>query len=103
MTADSVPKHGKFEITFAVTGSVATNPQMPYDPAPPPGIAANWGITVNAEFSRDGFQTVHTIPAFLYQDYEYQVKGNRDWFNPLDQYSWKVRFSPPQEGAWHTA
>jgi len=98
--ADSVPKYGKFEIAFAVTGSVATNPQMPYDPAPPPGIAAAWGITVNAEFSRDGFQTVHTIPAFLYQEYEYQVKANRDWFNPLNQYSWKVRFSPPQEGAW---
>ena len=97
---DSVPKYGKFEISFGVTGSVAANPQMPYDPAPPPGIGANWGITVNAEFSRDGFQTVHTIPAFLYQEYDYQVKGNRDWFNPLDQYSWKVRFAPPQEGAW---
>jgi hypothetical protein len=98
--ADSVARYGKFEITFSVTGSVATNPQMPYDPAPPPGIAANWGITVNAEFSRDGFQTVQTVPAFLYQEYEYQFKANRDWFNPIDQYSWKVRFSPPQEGAW---
>jgi hypothetical protein len=96
----SVVKHGKFEAAFTVSGSVASNPQMPYDPAPPPGIAANWGITVNAEFTRNGFQTVHTIPAFLYQEFEYEVKGGRDWFRPLDQYSWKVRFSPPQEGTW---
>jgi hypothetical protein len=97
---DSIPKYGKFEVTFSVLGSVATNLQMPYDPAPPPGIAANWGITVNAEFTRDGFRTIHTVPAFVYQEHEYQVKGNRDWFNPLDQYSWKVRFAPPQEGSW---
>ena len=96
----SVPRLGKFEITFAISGSVATNPQMPYDPAPPPGIAANMGITVNADFSRDGFRTVHTIPAFLYQEFDYQVKGNRDWFHPLDQYTWRARFSPPAEGAW---
>lgn len=98
--ADSVQKYAKYEITFAVTGTVATNLQMPYDAAPPAGIAANWGITVNAEFSRDGFTTVHRIPAFVYQDYQYEVKANRDWFLPLDQYSWKVRFAPPQEGAW---
>ena len=73
---------------------------MPYDPAPPAGIPASWGITVNAQFSQDNFQTVHTIPAFYYQSYEYQVKGNRDWFNPLDQYAWKVRFAPPREGSW---
>lgn len=96
----SVPRYGKFEVSFNVTGTVATNLQMPYDPAPPPGIPADWGITVNAEFSRDNFQTTYTIPAFYYQHYEYQVKGNRDWFNPLDQYSWRVRFAPPSEGTW---
>ncbi len=97
---DTVGKYDKFEVDFAVSGTVATNPQMPYDSAPPAGIPAGWGITVNGEFSQDGFQTIHTIPAFLYQAFDYQVKGNRDWFNPLDQYSWKVRFAPPREGTW---
>jgi hypothetical protein len=96
----SVGRYEKFEVTFNVTGTVAVNLQMPYDPAPPAGIPARWGISVNAQFSRDNFQTVHTIPAFHYQAYEYLVKGNRDWFNPLDQYSWKVRFAPPTEGNW---
>src|SRR5688572_7296287 len=82
----TVARYDKFEITFNVTGTVATNLQMPYDPAPPPGIPARWGISVGAQFSRDNFQTIHTIPAFHYQSFEYQVKGNRDWFNPLDQF-----------------
>lgn len=96
----SVPRYDKYEITFNVTGTVAANLQMPFDPAPPPGVPGNWGISVNAEFSRDNFQTTHTIPAFYYQAYDYQVKGNRDWFNPLDQYSWRARFAPPSEGTW---
>jgi hypothetical protein len=96
----TVARYDKFEITFAVTGSVATNLQMPYDAAPPAGIPAAWGITVNAQFSQDNFQSVHTIPAFYYQHHEYQVKGGRDWLNPLDQYSWKVRFAPPRDGTW---
>ena len=98
--AGSVPKYEQFEVTFNVTGSVAANLQMPYDPAPPAGIPTGWGITVNAQFSQDDFQTSYTIPAFYYQYYEYQVKGNRDWFNPLDQFAWKVRFAPPREGVW---
>lgn len=96
----SVGKYEKFEISFNVTGSVATNMQMPYDPAPPAGIAGDAGITVNAEFSSDNFQTVYTIPAFRYQDFEYAVKGGRDWFRPLDQYVWKARFAAPRTGAW---
>jgi hypothetical protein len=96
----TVPRYERFEVTFSVQGTSATNLQMPYDPSPPPGIPSNWGITVNAEFSRDGFQTVHALPAFHYQSFDYQVKGNRDWFNPLDQYAWKARFAPPTEGSW---
>ena len=60
------------------------------------GGASPW----TREFSTDNFQTVYTIPAFYYQQFDYQVKGDRDWFNPLDQYAWKVRFAPPREGAW---
>src|SRR5688500_19043405 len=90
---DSVGAYDKFEITFDVTGTVATNLQMPYDAAPPAGIPAGWGITVNGEFSNDGFQTTHVIPAFQYQSYDYQVKGNRDWFSAQDQFGWKVRFA----------
>ena len=97
---DSVGAYDKFEITFDVTGTVATNLQMPYDAAPPAGIPAGWGITVNGEFSNDGFQTTHVIPAFQYQSYDYAVKGNRDWFSAQDQFAWKVRFAPPVPGNW---
>jgi hypothetical protein len=97
---NSVAKFDKYEVTFNVTGTSASNLQMPYDAAPPPGIPSGWGITVDGEFSRDSFQTVYTIPAFHHQAFDYQVKQNRDWFGPLDQFSWKLRFAPPTEGAW---
>jgi hypothetical protein len=96
----TVAAYDKFEITFNVVGTVATNLQMPFDPTPPAGIPAGWGITVNAEFSRDNFQTTYVIPGFYHQSYEHQVKGNRDWFNPLNQFAWKVRFAPPTAGTW---
>ncbi len=95
-----VPKYEKLEITFDVSGSAATNLQMPYDPNPPAGIPANWGISVSAEFTQDNFQTVLKLPAFYYQDFDYQVQGGRDWLSPRDQYSWRVRFAPPATGTW---
>ena len=87
-------------MTFSVNGSVATNPQMPYDPAPPPGIAPGWGITVNAEFTRDGFQTVQTFRRSSTRTTNTRSRPTGTGSTRSNQYAWKVRFSPPQEGAW---
>lgn len=95
-----VPTYEKFEITFQVTNTVATNFAMPYDKNPPPGITPGIGITVNAEFSPDNFQTISTLPAFYYQDFDYQQIANTDWLYPTTNYAWKVRFAPPSSGTW---
>ncbi len=46
--ADTVGLYEKFELTFDITGTVATNPFFPYDPGLPPG---DGGITSNGLFS----------------------------------------------------
>lgn len=95
-----VPQYEKFEITFQLTNTVASNPQFPYDETPPAGVDPKIGISVDAWFSQDNFQTVYQQPAFYYQKFDYQVKSGREWMYPTDNFSWKVRFAPPRAGAW---
>lgn len=103
-----VPKYEKFEITFDVSNSVATNNFFPYDNAPPQGIPSETGITVNAQFSNDGFAIVYSVPAFYYQEFEKDLaqpfevpqRAGRDWLYPTGNFKWKVRFAPPFEGSW---
>jgi hypothetical protein len=94
-----VPRYEKFELTFEVN-TVAENLQLPYDPAPPPGLKPGIGITVNALFSPDGWQTVYTQPAFYYQDYQHEIKEGKEWLYPTNNFTWKVRFAPNQVGNW---
>ncbi len=94
-----IPRYEKYEVTFNMATS-AQNLQMPYDTSPPPGVTPGIGITVNGEFSQDNFQTILKVPAFYYQDFDYQFKSNKDWIYPKNVYSWKLRFSPPAIGNW---
>ena len=105
-----VGKFEKYEITFDVTGTVAKNFQLPYDPAPPngidPGYEKHQGISVDAEFTPDNWQTIYRQPAFYY--YYYQDEGPKlhwqgemhEWFYPTGSAAWKVRFSPDVTGTW---
>ncbi len=105
-----VGKYEKFEIAFNITGTVAKNLQLPYDPAPPSGIDPSYdghkGISVDAEFSPDNWQTVYRQPAFFYHYYQDGgVKPSWDghsheWYYPTGRIGWKVRFSPNQVGTW---
>jgi len=109
-TPTKIEKYGKFEITFNITGTTAQNFQLPYDPAPPagidPGYANYQGISVDAEFTPDNWQTVYRQPAFYYRYYQEEgVKpswnGNmHEWYYPTGAAAWKVRFSPHQPGTW---
>jgi hypothetical protein len=94
-----IPRYKKFEITFEVD-TTASNLQLPYDVNPPPGIDPGIGVTVEALFSPDGWKTVYTQPAFYHQEFLDEVKKGQEWFYPTENYSWKVRFSPPTVGTW---
>jgi hypothetical protein len=96
----SVAKYGKYEISFAIANTVATNMQWPYDASTPAGVTAGQGITVNAEFSPDNWTTTYTQPAFYYQPYDCQVKDGKDWLYPQGNAVWMVRFAPNSVGTW---
>ncbi|MBM3303143.1 MAG: hypothetical protein FJY85_24755, partial [Deltaproteobacteria bacterium] len=94
-----VPRYDKLELTFQVD-TVAQNLQLPYDAAPPPGVDPEIGVTVDALFTPDDWQTVYTQPAFYYQEFEDQVRSSQEWFYPTNNFSWRVRFAPDQVGTW---
>ncbi len=97
---NQIPRYEKLEISFGLTGVTATNYQWPYDTQTPAGIQSGQGITVNAQFTSDNWQTVYTQPAFYYQDFDYQVKNGQDWIYPKNTFMWKVRFTPNVSGNW---
>lgn len=75
--------------------TVGTNFFLPYH--------ATWatnGVTVNVEWSKDGFSTIYTSFAFYMQDFAYQVIGGQDWIYPRSTFNWHARFSPPTSGNW---
>jgi uncharacterized repeat protein (TIGR01451 family) len=96
----AIGRFEKFELTFDVTGTVASNLDWPYDPDPPSGLPAGVGITVDGLFSPDDWATVYTQPAFLYQPYAYSVQGDYDHLYPSGGPEWKIRFASPLTGTW---
>jgi hypothetical protein len=95
----SVPQFEKFEVTFQISGSAATRMQWPYDPAPPNGVPAGQGITVNALFT-DPVGREYSQPAFYAEQFLDEVRNGRDWHLPTGIFAWKVRFSPDRPGLW---
>ncbi|MFC1975669.1 LamG-like jellyroll fold domain-containing protein [Chloroflexota bacterium] len=94
-----IPQYEKFEITFQVD-TVAQSLQLPYDAAPPPGVEPDIGITIDALFTPDNWQTVYQQPAFYYQEFQDEIKSGKAWFYPTGNAFWKVRFAPAQAGTW---
>ncbi|MBO9336452.1 MAG: hypothetical protein J7455_17490 [Roseiflexus sp.] len=107
--ASNVGLYEKFELTFTINGTVATNPFFPYDPSPPAGVPVGVGISVEGLFSPDNWKTVITQPGFIYQGYERQCiggdpdngcLGGAEWLYPQGDAVWKVRFAPQRTGVW---
>lgn len=99
-SATSVERWEMIEATFALENSAATHPQFPYDPAPAPGLEWVDGVTVDALFTPDNWQTVYRRPAFLNQRYQRALKRSEEWLYPLGGPVWTVRFAPPTVGTW---
>ena len=102
-SADSVPLYEKFELTFDVANTVATNLQFPYDPTPPPGLTGRDGISVEGLFlppgETDWGKALHQ-PGFLYQGYQRQQINGAEWLYPKGDPVWKIRFAPTAHGKW---
>ena len=99
ITASQLARYERFEAQFDLT-TVAANPDLPFDPAPPPGVRPGSGVSVDGLFSRDSWTTTIIQPAFLYQPYTQTTRDNQDHFTPNGRARWTVRFAPQQEGTW---
>jgi len=101
-----IPMYEKMEITFSVSSDVDNfNPFFPYisesEKNTIGGLEQGYnGISVQANFTDPNGIKI-TQPAFYYQEFEDQVKGNNDWIHPTENYFWKVRFSPHKIGQWN--
>lgn len=99
----------KFEASFSISGTTATDFQKPYDASAPAGIVNN-GISVDAQFLPPG-QTdwnawAITHPCFYYVPYTLAtVSSNQQALPTVGQSAtWKVRWSPKsalQTGIWN--
>ena len=113
-------KYSKFEITFDVALDPANanvssriNPQLPYDPDPPPGLEPTNpmqnGISVDAVFTSPSGEMFQQ-PAFIYQQYDDNAGVPKEhwssehspqvWYYPTGEKVWKVRFAPHEAGTW---
>lgn len=95
----SVARFEKVEIRFDVA-TVATHLNLPFDAAPPAPVEPGIGVSVDALFSSDNWQTTITQPAFYYQPFEYSRAKNRDHWVPGGMPHWLVRFAPRAAGDW---
>jgi hypothetical protein len=96
--ARSVPRFGKLEIAFTVD-TTAEFHHWPYDAKPPAGISPGAGITATGVFV-DPHGREYSQPAFYYQQFEDEVRNQRDWHYPTATFTWRVRFSPNRVGHW---
>ena len=99
-----IPKYEKFEVTFNINDTVATNFQFPYDGQVVPNLINRVGITVDGLFLPPGesdWNNALVQPGFLYQPTLRDSNvGEYDWIYPTGEVYWILRFSPKQQGAW---
>ncbi|MCP5095894.1 MAG: DUF5060 domain-containing protein, partial [Chloroflexi bacterium] len=94
-----VPQYNKLELTFQVD-TTAVNLQLPYDAAPPAGVEPETGISIDAHFTPDNWETIYIQPGFYYQEFVQDSQRGDEWIYPTSDTTWKVRFAPNTPGEW---
>ncbi len=103
LTPDPVERYAHFEIAFAVTSASATNPYFPYDPAPPAGVPAGVGLTVDILVLPPGqsdWDRARVQPCFYFQPYQEVGTGVNAGLAPVGEPEWRCRLMPDAAGVW---
>lgn len=87
----------KYELKFAVSTS-SQYPFLQYDPAPPPGVKAGIGISVEGIFKKSGKTWVQ--PAFYMTETNQIGTGTKMYFTETGKKYWALRFSPAETGTY---
>jgi hypothetical protein len=103
LTPGAIDQYGKFEISFNVSGTVATNMYFPYDPAAPGGVNGSTGINVDAYFLLPGqsnWSSAKTLPCFYDQPVQEIGTGTNAALTPVGSAEWRCRFMPEGAGVY---
>jgi len=102
-TPGLIEKYARFEISFGISSTAATNPYFPYDGATPSGVARGTGITVDALLlppGKSNWNNAYVLPCFYYQPVEELGRGDEAALLPTGQPDWRCRFTPDVVGTW---
>lgn len=108
----SIAKYSKFELTFSISKTFASDSLLPYyyydaNDTPTndnyPGRTSPYGvdgITINTIFTSPSGKVL-TVPSFYYQDYTRTRSGSYEVLNVVNAPSvWKTRFTPSEVGTY---
>lgn len=93
----TVRMYEKVEVTFDLE-TVARHPMFRYDPAPPPGVVAGTGVTVEAVIVAPSGVT-RVQPGYLHGEVIASQQGAGRHVQETGRASWRVRFSAMEVGA----
>lgn len=93
---EDIPQYAKFEVGFDITNTTASNPYFPHDPAPPSGVEAGTGISVDIITRAPGASDWRNSPCFFYQP----VTEVGDALLPTGDADWRCRLAPDTVGTW---
>ena len=102
-TPGPIEKFGKFETSFDIVNTVASNPYFPYDGSAPAGVENGTGITVDALLLPPGvndWSQAQILPCFYYQPVEQVGSGATVDLLPTGKAEWRCRFTPQVVGDW---
>ncbi len=100
---ETIPVYDKIELTFSLNNSLASRPDFPYDPSPPPGLPGRTGVTVDALFLPPGqvdWNKAQVQPGFRYQPFQRIISDDAEGLYPIGELTWMARFSPQIIGDW---
>ena len=103
LTPGAIERYARVEIAFDVTSASATNPYFPYDPAPPPGVPAGIGLTVDVLILPPGqsdWDRARVQPCFYFQPYQEIGTGVNAGLVPMGEPEWRCRLMPEVAGVW---
>jgi len=102
-TPGPVEKYARFEVSFDITNTTATNVYFPYDENTPPGVESGTGISVDALLlppDETDWNDALTLPCFYYQPVEEVGTGEYSGLLPVGEAEWRCRFTPEEIGIW---
>ncbi len=102
-TPGNIEKYAKFEVSFSIANTTATNLYFPYDANTPPGVPSGTGITVDALLLAPGqsnWNNAKVLPCFYYQPVQELGSGGEAALVPTGNADWRCRFTPETVGTW---